>query len=58
MERITPLNLGNPQPGAPGYNWHHDGNEVFSSSVPGDKDTIDGLGAPGFLGTPQGTTQE
>jgi RHS repeat-associated protein len=48
------MNPGNPSPGAPGYNWHDDGNEVFS---PGDKQGNDRMGLPGFLGTPQGTTE-
>lgn len=43
------------RPGAPGYNWRNDGNEVFS---PGDKAGNDAEGGPGFLGTPQGTTEE
>ncbi len=46
---------GNPAPGAPGYNWHHDGNEVFS---PDDKDISDMINVPGYLGTPQGTVEE
>ena len=47
---------GNPQPGQPGYNWHNDGNEVFS---PDDKAGNEAEGyLPGFLGTPQGTTEE
>jgi RHS repeat-associated protein len=48
-------NLGNPQPGSPGYNWRNDQNEVFS---PRDKRSNDTWGIPGFLGTPQGTTEE
>jgi hypothetical protein len=46
---------GNPAPGLPGYNWRHDGNEVFS---PDDKDISNSLGLPGYLGTPRGTTEE
>jgi len=42
-------------PGQPGYNWTNDGNEAFS---PGDKYSNDRWGLPGFLGTPQGTTEE
>jgi len=47
---------GNPAPGQPGYNWHHDGNEVFS---PDDKDIsdVDLNGLPGALGTPRGTIE-
>ena len=49
------MNLdGNPAPGSPGYNWHHDGNEVFS---PPDKEWGDYSGGA-YLGTPQGTTEE
>ncbi|MCU1269196.1 MAG: hypothetical protein JWN74_490 [Acidobacteriaceae bacterium] len=44
----------NPAPGSPGYNWHHDGNEVFS---PPDKEWGDYTGGA-YLGTPQGTTEE
>jgi RHS repeat-associated protein len=48
---------GNPAPGQPGYNWHNDGNEVFS----GDDMTISDVnlrGLPGYLATPRGTVQE
>jgi RHS repeat-associated protein len=48
------MNPGNPSPGAPGYKWRDDGNEVFS---PPDMDSNDRWGLPGFLGTPQGTTE-
>jgi RHS repeat-associated protein len=46
---------GNPQPGTPGYNWHDDGNEIFSDA---DKSISDAYQNPGYLGTPQGTTEE
>jgi uncharacterized protein RhaS with RHS repeats len=46
---------GNPQPGAAGYNWHYDGNEVFSTA---DERISDSRDIPGYLGTPQGTTEE
>jgi RHS repeat-associated protein len=47
-------------PGQPGYKWRNDGNEVFS---PDDMDSNETEGpnhspVPGFLGTPQGTTEE
>jgi hypothetical protein len=47
---------GNPAPGQPGYNWHNDGNEVFSND---DRDIsdIDLQGLPGVLGTPRGTIE-
>jgi len=45
---------GNPAPGSPGYRWRNDGNEIFS---PADRDASDQFG-PGYLGTPQGTTEE
>jgi uncharacterized protein RhaS with RHS repeats len=47
-------NPDNAQPGQPGYNWHNDGNEVMS---PADLDITNRFG-PGYLGTPQGTTEE
>jgi RHS repeat-associated protein len=50
------LNMpGNPRPGAPGYNWNNDGNEVFSDP---DKAGNELEGGTGYLGTPQGTTEE
>jgi RHS repeat-associated protein len=48
------MNPGNPAPGTPGYNWQNDGNEIFS---PPDKQWSDYSGG-GYLGTPQGTTEE
>jgi Domain of unknown function (DUF4329) len=48
------LNRGQPAPGAPGYNWKFDGNEIFSGD---DKRGNNRTGLPGFLGTPQGTTE-
>jgi hypothetical protein len=45
-------------PGQPGYNWHFDGNEVFSPGPDGDMGGNDAMDLPGFLGTPQGTTEE
>jgi RHS repeat-associated protein len=47
-------------PGQPGYNWHHDGNEVFSPADMASNE-IEGPNnspVPGFLGTPQGMTEE
>jgi RHS repeat-associated protein len=48
---------GNPAPGRPGYNWHNDGNEVFSPDDMAISDT-DLHGLLGCLGTPQGTVEE
>lgn len=48
---------GNPAPGQPGYNWHNDGNEVFSHDDMTISET-DLHGLPGYLGTPQGTVEE
>lgn len=45
----------NPAPGARGYDWQDDGNEIFSDE---DKLGNEGERGPGFLGTPQGTTEE
>jgi RHS repeat-associated protein len=45
-------------PGQPGYNWHHDGNEVFSAPDMRSNEAEGAHGLPGFLGTPQGTTEE
>jgi hypothetical protein len=38
---------GDPAPGAPGYNWHNDGNEVMSNP---DMDISDMINGPGYLG--------
>ena len=48
---------GNPAPGQPGYDWHNDGNEIFSPDDMGISDT-DLHGLPGYLGTPRGTIEE
>lgn len=45
-------------PGQPGYNWHNDGNEVFSPADMATNEAEGPNGLPGFLGTPQGTTEE
>jgi hypothetical protein len=47
-------------PGQAGYNWHHDGNEVFSPAdmASNEVEGPNNSPVPGFLGTPQGTTEE
>lgn len=51
---------GNPAPGAPGYNWRNDGNEVFSpqDEASNDVEPIYNVPGTGYLGTPQGTTEQ
>jgi len=48
---------GNPAPGQPGYNWHHDANEVMSDADM-DISDVNLNGLPGYLGTPRGTIEE
>ncbi len=45
----------NPEPFDRGYNWSDDANEIFSDD---DKRGNEAEHGPGFLGTPQGSTQE
>ncbi len=45
----------NPEPFDQGYNWSDDANEIFSDD---DKRGNEAEHGPGFLGTPQGSTQE
>jgi RHS repeat-associated protein len=48
-------NTVNNLPNSPNYQWQDDGNEIFSDS---DKLGNEQEHGPGFLGTPQGTTEE
>jgi len=48
------VNIPNNVPGSSSYNWHNDGNEIFS---PDDMNISDLINGPGVLGTPRGTTE-